>query len=170
MFLKKMFNSEPELLPTWLIIRPINTDNGYMVKGKIMQQFEDGLRIDYTDNTNQTQSIIAHKKDFVCINPSDKIPIFCHNNSDLFVCNTRLDKVVGSRYFHKILNENFGGGMVDALEPYNKPTNIPWKIILIAGGIIVGLIILWQTGILPDLFNSLTNSININPGEPKYIP
>ena len=58
--------------------------------------------------------------------------------------------------------------MIETLEEYREGTGIPWKWILIVGGILILGVVLWQTGILQSLLGSVSESVvpTSKPGGP----
>lgn len=156
MFLKKWFKPKPGT-PCWIVSK--ENDIKKMVKGTVLINHKDAILIDYEWIDNTGHSLIAGQDDFYVINSADGLPIFFHNVGDLFCCNCRFDGQIGSEYFHTILRSDIGSKMLTTLQEVNDNPSLPWGKILLIGGIIIGVLFLWQTGIIDQLLATITGSL-----------
>lgn len=139
-------------LKCWVFVRQVNIVD--FLKGHIGHAKDSILRIDYTWIDGSKQSFLCRENDVLGL--KEGVPVFQHNFSKLF--NAVEDGPISSEEYQKITNNNLIGQGLSYLENYEKGGSLPWKKILIIGGIVILVIVLWQNGVLTELLGDVIPS------------
>lgn len=135
-----------------------------LLSGTIYTNIEDAILINYEFIDNTGHSFICHQDDYA-YKDFDGVPTYIHNVGDIFCCNCRFDGQIGSEMFRSILDANIGTQMIESLEDFRKEgTN--WKPIIIGVGVLILALILWKSGILASLIQSITGTVQPVPTTP----
>lgn len=182
--LDKIFGKkEPEGSPCWVLGKEANIID--IVPGIIGTNLDDGIEISYTWVDNTKHKYLESQYNYIGVRGRTGLPVYTHDVGQLFgegltkemvdAFNESLIKdgkqplpCIGSEYYQSISASNIGSQMITTLEEFQEGSNIPWKIILIAGGVIIVAVVLWQTGIVQSLLGSVSQSVvpatGIEPG------
>lgn len=98
-------------------------------------------------------------------------PVFYHGVGDLFANRqSQGDLAMTSELYAEANDVNVVGQAVQALKEIQDGSGVPWKWILIIGAAAIGILILWQTGVIPNLLESFNISVGNSQGIAPQAP
>ncbi|MBA7690904.1 hypothetical protein ES703_99440 [subsurface metagenome] len=168
--LDRIFGKKEKGTPCWVLAKEANLID--MVPGLIGTNLDNGIEISYTWLDKTKHRFINGQDCYIGIKGETGRPIYTHNMGELFgegLTKEMIDTFnkslieqggkplpcISSEYYQSITASNIGSQMIETLEKYREGGEFPWKWVLIIVGIIIVGIVLWQTGILDSLFDSL---------------
>lgn len=132
----------------------------FMLPGIYCPVLEDALIVSYTWIDGSSHQFIAMQDSYLF--EYDKKIVFRHFPGDIFVNGIKNSDInMTSDLYKKINDVNIACDLTSKLKEYSEPRDFPWKIIMLLAGIIIGIIILFNTGVIPSLINTIMNSLNV---------
>jgi len=131
-----------------------------MIEGTILENKDQQVRIRYKWLDKTWHSFITGQQNYAFT--FESYPVFYHDVGcpyGSYKSGNDEELKMSSEYLDQILGINIGGKMISTLEEYMEEGGLPWKMILIGVAIVIGVVVLWQTGILQSLMESLQESI-----------
>lgn len=124
-----------------------------LLPGKQKLNVENAIEIQYKWLDNQYHTFIVSKDSI--IGTKNGIPVYSHNVGEVFGNNT--NGHIGSEYLNTIIESQIGTQMIKGLIEIqdDEKFRFPLKETIIVVGILIGILILWKSGILDRLIFSL---------------
>lgn len=115
----------------------------YQNAGKVSYTWIDGTKHSYVADLDNPLG-----KD------EDGHSIYPHNVGSVYAANVS-PEFISSQFFNELLELKVARDFGDYLEDLREKTNIPWMKYLLWAGIVIGVIFLWKSGILTQLYNEV---------------
>jgi len=173
-FFNHIFGNDNKGTPCWILAKEANIID--MVPGIIGTNLNEGIEVSYTWIDKTKHRFLDKQGTYIATKGLTGFPIYIHNVGQLFGEGLTREMIsafnqsliaqdqpelpcIGSEYYQSITGSNIGSQMIETLEEYQEGSGIPWKWVLIIGGVIILAVVLWQTGILQSLMGSVTESV-----------
>ncbi len=143
-----------------------------IVDGLVIIRKEGGVVISYRWIDETSHDYITRGNSFIGYNRG--LPLFPHNVGEIY--QTTTPSLITSEYWNSINNSHIGSQITtDTKELREGGLNLPWKMILIVGGVILIFAVLWNNGFIQRLYNEIPsgspaptmNDTTITPIDPK---
>ena len=152
--LDKIFGKKETGFPCWVLAN--QSDDMMLRPALIKTSLDQVIELEYEWIDGSRHTYITGKDEYRT--KIENKPVYIHKNIGSCFSDNR-ESNISSEYFNKIVASNIGSQMLNTLEEFQEGTKIPWKWILIISGVIILGVVLWQTGILQSLFDSLAGSV-----------
>ncbi len=123
-----------------------------IVDGNVIIRKEGGVVISYQWIDGTKHDYITRGNSFIGYNRG--LPLFAHNVGEIY--QTTTPALITSEYWNSINNSHIGSQITtDTKELREGGINLPWKMILIVGGVVIILAVLWNNGFIQRLYNEI---------------
>ncbi len=171
---EKLFGKKEVGSPCWVLAKEANVIE--IVSGIIGTNLGGGIEISYKWLDNTMHSFLDGQDNYIGIRGITGRPMYRHDVGELFgqrLTEQMIDAFnehlvargeeelpcIGSEYYQSISESDIGSKMIQTLESFEEGGGVPWRWVLIVGGVLILGIVLWQTGILQSLFGSVQESV-----------
>lgn len=122
-----------------------------IVNGLVIIRKEGGITISYRWIDGTEHDYITDKKP---IGRNQGLPLYAHNVGEIY--QTTTPHLITSEYWNSINNSHIGTQITtDTKELREGGIDIPWKKILIIGGVLIIMIVLWQNGFIQRIIKDV---------------
>jgi len=114
---------------------------------------------DWIDRTEHTFIVDANE----IIGTTRGLSVYPHNVGSLYAANVS-NSFIDSDFYNKILKADLGKHVLHYIEDYVQAENMPWLKYAIWAAVAVGVLVLWKTGVLAQVWSEINpNAVPLAP-------